>query len=237
MLNDAENAKAALNKIDAQYQPLPFLRGVKARIAMLEQRPADAVDDALIAYEQNKNTNNLFLLTQALQMSGQGLRSKEILQAHLAERPDDMRAKMLLAERQIELAPSDAITSYREMLEVNANNFVVLNNLAYLLMENGELAEAAGLAKRAYDIQPDSVPTVDTYAQVLVKQQKYDEAVEVYNRVMNDSVQNEEIVLNYIDALLRSGAKVIAQRRLEARTFTQEDSLQRLEEMKREFSL
>jgi putative PEP-CTERM system TPR-repeat lipoprotein len=237
MLNDAENAKAALNRIDPQYQPLPFLRGVKARIAMLEQRPADAVDDALIAYEQNKNTNNLFLLAQALQMSGQGERSKEILQAHLAERPDDMRAKMLLAERQIELAPNDAITSYREMLEVNANNFVVLNNLAYLLMENGELAEAAGLAKRAYDIQPDNVPTVDTYAQVLVKQQKYDEAVEAYNRVMNDSVQNEEIVLNYIDALLRSGAKVIAQRRLEARTFTQEDSLQRLEAIKREFSL
>jgi tetratricopeptide (TPR) repeat protein len=237
MSGDVANAKASLNNIDVQYQPLPFLRGVKARIALLEQRPADAVDDALIAYEQNKNTNNLFVLNQALQGSGQMARSKDILKAHLAERPDDMRAKMLLAENQITAAPDDAITTYREMLKVNANNFVVLNNLAYLLMQNGELIEAADLAKRAYDIQPDNVPTVDTYAQVLVKQKKYKEAVEAYNTVMNDKVLNEEIILNYIEALLRSGSKVIAQRRLEARTFVQEDSLQRLETIKQEFNL
>jgi putative PEP-CTERM system TPR-repeat lipoprotein len=237
MTGDVANAKNSLANIDAQYQPLPFLRGVKARIALLEQRPADAVDDALVAYEQNKNTNNLFVLTQALQGSDQLDRSKDILQAHLAERPDDMRAKMLLAENQISAAPDDAITSYREMLELNADNFVVLNNLAYLLMQNGELVEAADLAKRAYDIQPDNVPTVDTYAQVLVKQKKYEEAVEAYNTVMNDRVLNEEIILNYIDALLRNGSKTVAQRRLEARTFVQEDSLQRLEAMKQEFNL
>jgi len=237
MSGDAIGAQETFDSIDPKFHPLPFLRGVKARIAILEGRPADAVDDAIASYQDNKKPENLFLVVQALELTGQNQRSFEVLSAHSREFPNDMRGKMLLAERQIGTDEAQAIASYQEMLAQMPNNFVVLNNLAYLLMENGELDSAAEYAERAYEIQSDNAATADTYAQVLIKQGKIEEAVEIYSNVMTDKVDSEEIVLNYIDALLRVGSKVIAKRRLEARTFTEPASIERVVKLKEEFDI
>jgi putative PEP-CTERM system TPR-repeat lipoprotein len=237
MNRDFVSAKARLEQIEERYQPLPFLRGVKARVALSEGRATDAIDDALAAYEQSKSTNNVFLLVETFRQAGDEERLYEILNQHMAERPNDLRAKMVLAEIQIERDANSAIETYTAMLESTPNNFVVLNNLAYLLMQDGDLASAEEYAERAYGIRPDSVPTADTYAQVLVKQARYEDAVEIYNKVMSDDVQNEEIVLNYIDALFRNGSTVIAKRRLEERTFADPESLSRVEAIKAEFNL
>jgi predicted Zn-dependent protease len=122
-------------------------------------------------------------------------------------------------------------------LELNQNNFVVLNNLAYLLMEENNLSDAYGFAKRAFDLEPNHVATVDTYAQILVRQNKPEEALEAYNRVMNEDVQNEEIFLNYIETLLINGSKIIAERDLESRTFLLPQSNARLAELKTQYGL
>lgn len=237
MAGNAEQAKATLDTIDDQYLALPFLRGVKARIALLENRAADAVEDARISYVENKKSDNLFVLVQALEASGETQQSFEVIAEHSKAFPDDMRAKLLLAERLITSDSTQAIATYRSMLQSAPNNFVVLNNLAYLLMQEGDLNSAAEFAKRAYDIQPDNAATVDTYAQVLVKQGKVNDAVEAYNKVMTDDVVNEEIILNYIETLLKNGSTVIAKRRLEARTFSNPTSLERIDALKQEFSL
>lgn len=237
MTGDPANAKATINKIDPAFHPLPFIRGVKARIAILEGRPADAVDDALASYNATKKTDHLFVLVQALEATGQGQQSFDVISSHSTEFPNDMRAKLLLAERQIQSDASQAIATYRTMLEKTPNNFVVLNNLAYLLMEDGDIASAAEFAERAYTIQPDNAATVDTYAQVLIKQGNVEEAVEAYSKVMDDGVTNEEIILNYIDALLQNGSSVIAARRLAARSFTEPASIERVRALKQEYGI
>lgn len=236
MARNPEAAKATLNAIENKYHPLPFLRGVKARIALLENRPADAVEDALVAYSDNKKTDNLFVLVQALERSGQMARSYDTLVAHNGEFPNDMRAKLLLAERQIESDSAQAIATYQQMLASAPNNFVVLNNLAYLLMQDGNLEEAADYAERAYEIQPDNAATADTYAQILVRQNKIKEALEAYSRVITDEEKNEEIILNYIETLFKNGSTVVAKRRLEARTFENPASIERISALQQEYN-
>jgi len=130
-----------------------------------------------------------------------------------------------------------AIVKYEVALELNQNNFVVLNNLAYLLMEENRLSDAYGFAKRAFDLKPNHAATVDTYAQILIRQNKPEEALEAYNRVMNDDVQNEEIFLNYIETLLINDSKVIAERELESRTFSLPQSTARLAALKTQYGL
>nr|WP_168710970.1 XrtA/PEP-CTERM system TPR-repeat protein PrsT [Ningiella ruwaisensis] len=237
MLREVDNAKQVLAGIAEQYQALPYVRGIKARIALLENRPAQAIDDAQSAYAQSPNTDNLFIYSQALFASGQQDASYNALESHVERFPNDVRAKLLLAERQIENDSGSAIANYREVLELAPNNFVVLNNLAYLLMQNGELADAAKYAEQAYEMQPDNVATADTYAQVLVRQNKTEEALDVYARVMSDKVTNEEVVLNYVEALLKSGSMVAAKRRLESTDFTQAESSARARALIQEYNL
>lgn len=235
-LNPSE-AKKTVNALPERYQALPFLRGVKARIALLENRPADAVDDALAAYEDNKKTENLFIALRALQLSGQSPRSDELVKTHTDEFPNDLPTKLVLAERLIKTDVKAAIRTYEEMLVVSPKNVVVLNNLAYLLMVEGDLKRAEELAVVAYEIQPKNISMADTYAQILLRQGKTEAAVEVYSLVINDEVTNEGIVLNYIHALLSNGSTVIAKRRLESREFRSPVSTIRIEELKKEFNL
>jgi Flp pilus assembly protein TadD len=126
---------------------------------------------------------------------------------------------------------------YQDALKLDENNSVVLNNLAYLLTQEGQLDEAAGLAKRAFDLNPNSPAVVDTYAQIQVKQGNTEDAVETYSRVMNEEVNNEEIFLNYVEALLLNGSKEIAKRRINERSLEQEESKQRLASLKAKFSI
>jgi predicted Zn-dependent protease len=127
--------------------------------------------------------------------------------------------------------------TYDKALQINPNNFIVLNNLAYILMEAGRLDEASSYAVKAYELRPDSIPTVDTYAQILIRQNKAEESVELYQKVRANSTNSEEIYLNFVEALLMTGKKVIASRRIEERVFEEAKSKARLDELKSEYQL
>lgn len=215
MSNDLEGSKRVVESIEDRFQPLPFLRGVKARIALLEGRGASAVEDAAVAYDSNKSSDNMFIYVRTLDAAGKSVESLALIAQHAKQFPGDGRAKLLLAERQMGQDSADALVTYEAMLKEYPNNFVVLNNAAYLHMEANNLDKAYEYGSRAFEIQPDNVATADTYAQILLRQGKTEEAVGVYNRVMNDKVKNDEIIVNYIEALLKNNSLTIAKRRIE----------------------
>lgn len=235
MSNDIEGSKQVVASIEDRFQPLPFLRGVKARIALLEGRGASAVEDAAAAYDSNKSSDNMFVYVRILDAAGKPQESMDLIVQHAKEFPNDGRAKLLLAERQMRQDSSDALVTYEAMLKEYPNNFVVLNNAAYLHMEANNLEKAYEYGSRAFEIQPDNVATADTYAQILMRQGKTKDAVDVYNRVMNDKVKNEDIVLNYIEALLKNKSLTIAKRRIENVELTSEKAKTRLANLQKEY--
>jgi putative PEP-CTERM system TPR-repeat lipoprotein len=235
MSNDIEGSKQVVASIEDRFQPLPFLRGVKARIALLEGRGASAVEDAAVAYDSNKLSDNMFVYVRILDAAGRSQESMELIAQHAKEFPNDGRAKLLLAERQMRQDSSDALVTYEEMLKEYPNNFVVLNNAAYLHMEANNLQKAYEYGSRAFEIQPDNVATADTYAQILMRQGKTKDAVDVYNRVMSDKVKNEDIVVNYIEALLKNKSLTIAKRRIEDLELTTDKARDRLASLQKEY--
>ncbi len=65
---------------------------------------------------------------------------------------------------------SEAITAYRKALEVDQDNAVALNNLAWLLGKDGQnLDEAITLAEKAYGKAPDSPSIADTLGWLLYR--------------------------------------------------------------------
>jgi putative PEP-CTERM system TPR-repeat lipoprotein len=235
MSNDIEGSKQVVASIEDRFQPLPFLRGVKARIALLEGRGASAVEDASVAYDSNKSSDNMFVYVRTLDAAGKPQESMDLIVQHAKEFPNDGRAKLLLAERQMGQDASGALATYEAMLKEYPNNFVVLNNAAYLHMEANNLDKAYEYGSRAFEIQSDNVATADTYAQILMRQGKTQDAVDVYTRVMNDKVKNEDIVLNYIEALLKNRNLTIAKRRIEDVELNSEKAKARLANLQKEY--
>jgi Flp pilus assembly protein TadD len=144
---------------------------------------------------------------------------------------------MLLAERQIGADTAKAMASYRTAVEQNPKNYVALNNLAYLYLQAGQLDEAKKHGRAAVALQPDNAAALDTLAQVHVAEKDYEKAVELYNRAVTDAMQNEEIYLNYVEALFAAGQDFLANRKLKQRDLTSDKALAKIEELKAKYKV
>lgn len=215
MSKDAKGAKKIIASLDSQYQVVPFVRGIRARIALLERRGSLGIEDARVSFMANKKPENLFVYVQTLESAGQTDNAYQVIQQHLLEFPMDIRSKSLLAERQVARDPAIALNTYEEMLKDYPNNPVFLNNAGYLHMQANNLEKAYEYSAKAYNISPENVSFTDTYAQQLMLRGETNQAVEAYNKVINENVVNEEIILNYIEALLKNDNLLTAKRSIQ----------------------
>ena len=91
-----------------------------------------------------------------------------------------------------------AIADYESLLTKMPSNTgvtTILNNLAYLLAENNErLPDALGYAKRALDAKPNNPVVLDTYAYVLLKNGKKEQAAEFLAAALQHYEQDKILV-------------------------------------------
>ena len=211
-----------LESVPEQVLEVPFVRGITARINLLEGNEEAAIEDAKAAYNDTANPKNTLLVVASLESAGKKEETFAFLQEHYQAHPDDIRATMLYAERLIGTDRQQAKEIYSQVLEKLPDNFVVLNNLAYLHMEDGELGKAQPLARRAVDLQPRSADAVDTFARILLKRERYEPALKLYDKVDVEKIRNDMVYLNYVEVLVKNDKKQLAERRLSAREFSGE---------------
>lgn len=236
-VGNINEAKAALEKMDRRLLSEPAVRGVQARIALVEKRPGEALEDALPAYEANRSFDNVALLASIYSALKQQAEALKLLEAHHATKSKDIRSLMLMAEYQMVLNPDAAVLSYQQAIEQDASNYVALNNLAYLKMNAGALDDAKTLIEKAYKIAPTNAGVVDSYAEILLKFDDGKEAIALYETIIEQPQLAEHIKLNYIETLLQEGNKAIAQRKLERMRFTLPGSFIRLNQLVKEYDL
>ena len=129
------------------------------------------------------------------------------------------------------------MASYELALGKNPNNYIARNNLAYLYLEVGDTKRAKEHALEAVKLQPKSAESIDTLAQVLVKEKDYTQALEYYDKAINDSMKNEEIYLNYVETLFVANKLVLAKRKLEQRELIDPTSISRVLELKEKYNV
>lgn len=80
---------------------------------------------------------------------------------------------------------SESEICYVEALKYNPSNILALNNYAYLLAEDGrDLERAEQMSLRTLEAEPENATYLDTYAWVLYKLYRYDEALTYIERAI-----------------------------------------------------
>lgn len=237
LTGDVAKSREALAILPEGISDNPFVLSAVARNFLTEGKFAEAIEPAKAAYAANQNLRNLVATIASYEGAQQADKAFELLNQHTEAFPDDLRARMLLAERKIQRDSGAAMQEYAALVAANDDNYVALNNLAYLLLQEGDVETAQTYAERAVELQPNNAATADTLAQVYRAQSKFDEALALYERTVDDNMRNEEIFLNYIEVLLEAEKTTIAQRRLAQRTFSLPESQQKLEELKAKFNI
>jgi tetratricopeptide (TPR) repeat protein len=95
-----------------------------------------------------------------------------------------MASKQLGRDKDASEYMSKAVEAYREDLAQEPNSIKTLRNLVKALLESNRLEEAAEYLRKTIDIEPFEVWNHITLADVLSKQQQYDEAIAVLKKAI-----------------------------------------------------
>jgi putative PEP-CTERM system TPR-repeat lipoprotein len=237
MGRDSATAKLAYQELPQQVLELPMVKGFLARLQLADKKPGEALPNIKIAYKATPNFRNLSLQLYTYEQLNQRELGLTLLAQHVETQPNDLAARMLLAERQIISDTDAAMSSYEFALSQNPDNYIARNNLAYLYLEAGDTQKAKEHALVAVELKPDDAAAIDTLAQVLVKEKDYEQALEFYEKVIDDDMKNEEIYLNYVETLFVADKMVLGKRKLEQREMLDTDSISRVLDLKTKYAV
>lgn len=107
---------------------------------------------------------------------------------------------------------SNAFSYFEEVLKIDNYNIMALNNYSYYLSLLGkDLDKAESMSRKTVDLYPNNSTYLDTYAWVLYKLGRYNEALFIIERAVDNLAEESwEVLDHYGDILFMTGDKVKA---------------------------
>jgi cellulose synthase operon protein C len=110
---------------------------------------------------------------------------------------------------------AQAETRYRAVLEVQPNNALALNNVAWLLVKQNKPG-ALPMAERAVSLLTDRAPLLDTLAMALEAENQLPKAIETQKRAVALAQDDPNLSLRLAKLYIKQGDKSRARTELEA---------------------
>lgn len=213
-LNQFEEANSSYKKaleIDRNVPPIWM------QLLQIALYYGDVKDAQLIGAEASmlfpRNTEILFYTGNAFLMDNQHTDARRYLE--LALNSADPRNEALLSQIYGVLGGvynglgmyAESDVAFQEALEIDSINVFVLNNYAYYLAErNVKLEQAEVMSRKSLSLQPNESTYEDTYAWILFKMGRYDEAlVWIKNAISNSISPSATLLDHYGDILYKNG--------------------------------
>jgi tetratricopeptide (TPR) repeat protein len=193
-----------MNTFLAQKQVDAAIAAAKAQIARVSDSSAfydllgtvlfnnkkdlDGAETALAksASLDKANTDALLKLGQVQLAKGSAAAAIATYQQSAKDNPHEITFKILLGELyDKQHASAQAQAAYRKALEIDPDNALACNNLAYLLLENGgNVDEAVSLAQTARRAAPDSSSAADTLGWAYYRKGFYSQSVDLFQQAL-----------------------------------------------------
>lgn len=130
--------------------------------------------------------------------------------------PDDEQANYLFGYLQVhhgKEAPEEAIPYLNQAISIDPDFIKSYNELAYAYMDLKKYDESEIVIEKYISLVPDKANPYDTYAELLLRQSRYESSIEAYNKVL-------EINSSFPWAVMGTAANLnFLNRHNEARTF------------------
>ena len=179
-------------------------------------------DAAVAAYRQalqrEPSTGSAVNVFDALRRAGHKEDAEKVAAEWLKGKPKDVvylfhLANASLVDQNAPLAES----RFRAVLELQPNNALALNNLAWILLKQGKPG-AVSAAEKADKLLPGRAVVLDTLAAALAADNQLPRALTVQQQALDRSPNDATVRLNLARLLLKAGEKSKARTHLEALT-------------------
>ncbi len=192
------------------YAPLHFIRGV----AIIDGQHSDfAAGEATTHLEKAVKLEPQvslfhFRLSSAYDLERRGAEAIAAAASAAALLPEDAYLWQHLGDLHLKYRDyAGAARAFRNSLKYASANPLVLNNLAYTLLElNQDLPQALEMARMSTDIMPGMIFNLDTLAWALYKNTMYAEALEIMNSIFQGRTEvSPEVDFHYAMILQANG--------------------------------
>lgn len=155
-------------------------------------------------------------LYSALIASGNNPEAEKMAATWFKEHPKDVALRIHLGDlATIRKDYSAANQHYRIALDIQPNNPLLLNNLAWVWGQQ-KLPKALEYAEKANQLAPNQPPYMDTLAMLLAERGENDRAIQILRKALEISPQAALIQLNLAKVLVSAGKKDEARKELDA---------------------
>jgi tetratricopeptide (TPR) repeat protein len=198
VLLNTGRGKQALELLQSQLQKAPNNQSMRSAVASTALRTrnlqlADSEYRKLIQ-AQPKNFELYMRLGETLRQEGQVQPAIEMLRRGQALAPGNPMANLQLGMTYESAGMHrESVPFYENVLKANGNNPVALNNLAYLLAEDGrDLDRALTYASRAKQQLPNDDNVSDTLGWVYMKKKLADNALTIFKDLVKRNPTNAQ---------------------------------------------
>lgn len=201
----AEERKRLIDRLLRVAQGKPMLRFAQAKL-LAEQGDYGKALAVLKGLHQSDRdrTNYLLALASVTEKAKGPQRAKVLLKGWLQKHPNEMSARIMLAELALKTSDSKlAIEQYKQVLETDPSNAFALNNLAMLMLPQNPAA-AMAYADRALRQRPGDPSISDTKGAVLLAMGDYKAALPLLAKAHQES-REPGVAFRYAKALAASG--------------------------------
>jgi tetratricopeptide (TPR) repeat protein len=195
LMREKQNAKA-LDRVKAQAAKVPTNDAVYALLGGLQVANQDlsAAEESLQkAVKLNPaNTDTIVLLSKVEMARGEGDRALATAYQSITDSPQNVAAYFFAGTmEEMSGRPQKAEEVYRKALQINPGYAPAANNLAYLMLQNGENNDMAlSLAQIARQKMPESTSAADTLAWAYYQKGLYDFAADLLTDIVQKAPDN-----------------------------------------------
>jgi len=210
----ADSAIAEARKMQGEHSDKAVGYALEGDILATQQKWSEAASAFKAALDRQPVPGVAARYYIVLQNAGRTTEAVAMTDKWMAQNPKDPTIPLFLAEQhqQHKELPA-AKTGYLKVLDIDSNNIVALNNLAWILGEEGD-AKALEYAERANRIAPLDPHVLDTYGWVLARGGQQKRATEVLRMATRLAPGEGAIRLHLAKALIQSGDKTAARQEL-----------------------
>jgi putative PEP-CTERM system TPR-repeat lipoprotein len=168
------------------------------------------------ALQRNRTTASAISLHTVLRAAGKAAEAERLGTAWLKDNPKDAVFIFYLGD--VALAHNNfsaAEASYRAVMDLQPNNAMALNNVAWLLA-HADKPGGVALAERANSLLPDRVPILDTLSMALEVERQLPKAIETQLRVVKLGGGDPALSMRLAKLYIKAGDKSRARDELEA---------------------
>jgi putative PEP-CTERM system TPR-repeat lipoprotein len=210
---------------------------IEAELLTALKKPNEAIAAYKKAMELQPTSTLAVRYYVALDAAGKATDATALAASWSKQHPDDPAVPLFLAERsQARKNFPAAKSQYQHVLEIDPDNAVALNNLAWLLAEEKD-PKALEFAERAHRVAPFNPNVLDTLGWTLARSGQAKRGVDLLRIATRLAPTQPEIRLHLAKALVDSGDKAGARKEIAELTKLNKESPVRIEAEKLQATL